>query len=150
MATVDFTLADLRTAVREEIGDTVPRIVQETVPGIVGGIINTTVPNLISSAIKETVPGIVTEIIQDTVPDIVYDIVHQEILYEREYTRRMINEASDGVLDEVVKVRKMLEEDALAESKRLTKVEKRLGKTTRVLASHVANPSAHGGQIVAI
>jgi len=126
VATVDFTLEDLRTVVREEIGGTVPGIIQDTVPGIV----------------RDLVP----EIIHETVPGIVHGIVRQEILSEREYTQHMINEASIGVLSEVVKVRKMLEEDALAESERLTRVEKRLDKTTRILMSHIATPSAHGGQ----
>ncbi len=86
-----------------------------------------------------------TSVIHETVPDIVHTIVRDEIIAERAYTRPMIDSASAGIKADIVSVRKMLEEDARAESARLTKVDQRSDKTARLLMNHTTKMSAHGG-----
>ena len=94
MATVDFTLEDLRNVIREETTD----------------------------------------------------VVRREMIAERAYTKQMIEDSANGIRTEIKTMRKMLEEDILAESQRLTKVDRRLEKTTRLLMAHIADTSAHGGK----
>ena len=71
------------------------------------------------------------------------DRMEVRLIAERSYTRQMMEEVANGIKDElkveIRKVRGMLEEDATAEGRRLTRVDKRSAKTQSLLHKHLSD-----------
>jgi hypothetical protein len=66
-------------------------------------------------------------------------IIHNEIITERQHTREFVHDEIAGVAGRIDQLRVMLEEDARAESRRLSRADRRSLKTQKQLSQHLTH-----------